>query len=174
MLTAIIGFSRRRTAWLLLAGTALGLEITALYFQHVLQLDPCVLCVYERVAVLGILVAGLLGAIAPRRAALRWLAFAIWASSAAWGMGLALEHTGLQFGDGLNLNCSFFADFPRWAKLDEWWPSVFAPTGYCDDIQWLFLGLSIPQWMLVIFGSYLTALAVVILSQFAAANRRTV
>ena len=170
---AIASLSHHRVAWVSLAASALGLEITALYFQHVKALDPCVLCVYERVAVLGILLAGLIGAIAPRRATVRWLGFAFWATSAAWGLSLALEHTGIQFSEGLNLNCTFFAEFPDWARLDVWWPSVFAPTGSCDEIQWLFLGLSIPQWLLVVFGTYQAIFALVVASQFAASFQGT-
>lgn len=171
MRNAIADFSRRRPAWLLLAATALGLELTALYFQHVMQLDPCVLCIYERVAVLGILAAGLIGFIAPAWVALRWLGFVLWGASATWGMRLAFEHIGIQFG-APTLNCSFFAEFPDWAKLDQWLPAVFAPTGYCDDIAWTFLGMSMPQWMLVSFGLYLATLALVIISQFAGENRQ--
>ena len=45
---------KSRRAWWLLALSALGLELTALWFQHGMGLDPCVKCVYERVAVLGL------------------------------------------------------------------------------------------------------------------------
>lgn len=57
--------SRGRGAWLLMALTAFLLELTALYFQHIMLLQPCVMCIYERVALFGILGASLLGAIAP-------------------------------------------------------------------------------------------------------------
>ncbi len=168
------GFARlatRRPPWLLLGLSALSLEGAALYFQHVGGLDPCVLCVYQRLAVLGIAVAGLVVALAPALAALRWLGFALWGVSAAWGLKLAMEQVGIQFRDGLDLSCSFFAEFPAWAPLDQWLPAVFMPTGTCDEIQWVFLGLSMPQWMLVIFGLYLATLAVVILSRLGARPR---
>ncbi len=58
--------SQGRGAWLLLALTALVLELAALYFQHVMLLQPCVMCIYERVALFGILGASLLGALAPK------------------------------------------------------------------------------------------------------------
>ena len=51
-------------AWLLMAFTALALELTALWFQHVMLLKPCVLCIYERCALFGVLGAALIGAIA--------------------------------------------------------------------------------------------------------------
>ena len=58
--------SRGRSAWLLLALTAFALELVALWFQHVMLLKPCVLCIYERCALFGIMGAGLVGAIAPK------------------------------------------------------------------------------------------------------------
>ncbi len=43
-----------------------GTELTALWFQHVMLLKPCVLCIYERCALFGVLGAALIGAIAPK------------------------------------------------------------------------------------------------------------
>lgn len=49
-----------------MALTAFALEMVALWFQHVMGLKPCVLCIYERCALFGVMGAGLLGAIAPK------------------------------------------------------------------------------------------------------------
>ncbi|EHJ82784.1 thiol-disulfide oxidoreductase DsbB, partial [Salmonella enterica subsp. enterica serovar Baildon str. R6-199] len=46
-----------------MAFTALALEMVALWFQHVMLLKPCVLCIYERCALFGVMGAGLVGAI---------------------------------------------------------------------------------------------------------------
>ena len=45
---------RLRLFWSLVLFSAVGLELTALFFQYGMKLDPCVLCVYERLAVAGI------------------------------------------------------------------------------------------------------------------------
>ena len=163
MMTQLARMSRQRWPWLLLAATALGLELTALYFQYFMQLDPCVLCVYERTAVAGILLAGLIGATAPRLAPVRWSGLLLWLVSAGWGLYLAMKHVGIQIGE-VDLTCSYLADFPAWAKLDEWWPAVFQPTGLCGDIQWTFLGMSMPQWMMVVYGLYLLTWVLVMLA----------
>jgi disulfide bond formation protein DsbB len=162
--------SRHRPAWLLLALSALLLVAAALYFQYgELQLQPCVLCIYERVAVLGILLAGLLGAIAPRQPVIRWTAMLLWSASAAWGLLLALQHSGIQQRPTTS-SCDFFANFPAWARLDEWFPALFSPTGLCDEIQWQFLGYSMPQVMVAIYAAYLLVLAAVAAAQFATAE----
>ena len=85
-----------RLAWGLLAASAFALELCALFFQHVLGLHPCVMCIYERIALLGVLTAGLLGMVAPERWYLRWSAMLLWGYSAFWGLKLALKHVDYQ------------------------------------------------------------------------------
>ena len=74
-----------------MALTAFALEMVALWFQHVMGLKPCVLCIYERCALFGIMGAGLVGAIAPK-SPLRYAAIAIWLYSAGKGIALARAH----------------------------------------------------------------------------------
>lgn len=147
-----------RNAWWLLALSALALELSALWFQYGMQLDPCVMCVYERLAVIGLFGAGLIGALRPPSRVLRWLGYAAWAISAGWGVLLAVEHVGLQNDPSAAMRCSFLPDFPLWLPLHEWLPALFLPTGYCDEIQWQFLSLSMAEWMVVIFAGYLLTL----------------
>jgi disulfide bond formation protein DsbB len=156
---------RLRLFWLVFLVSALGLEAAALFFQYVMKLDPCVLCVYERLAVVGLALGGLIGLMAPARRTFRILAYLFWGTSAAWGLSLAMRHTGIQLG-AADFNCEFFANFPAWFKLDEWLPSMFSPTGYCSDIQWQFLGFSMPQWMLVVYAGYLLLLLVAVVGEF--------
>lgn len=87
--------SRGRGAWLLMALTAFILELVALWFQHVMLLQPCVLCIYERCALFGVMGAGIVGAIAPKTP-LRYVAIVIWLYSALRGLQLSWEHTMIQ------------------------------------------------------------------------------
>ncbi|PKH01195.1 disulfide bond formation protein DsbB [Psychromonas sp. MB-3u-54] len=145
---------KQRWSWLLLAASALSLELSALYFQHVMHLEPCVMCVYERLAMLGILSAGLLGASAPNNVFIRLCAFLLWGISAVWGTLLAIKHTDYQLHPSPFFTCDFFPDFPAWAPLHEWLPWLFNPTGDCSDIVWQFLDYSMPQWLIVSFSIY--------------------
>jgi disulfide bond formation protein DsbB len=122
--------------------------------------------VYERLAVAGIALAGLLGFLAVGLRSVRLLAYLLWATSAIWGLSLAMEHTGIQIGTS-DFNCEFFANFPDWFKLDEWLPAIFSPTGYCSDVQWQFLGFTMPQWMLVVYTGYLLLLIIALIGEFA-------
>lgn len=155
-------FVIQRGAWWLLVLSAVILEITALWFQYSMGLDPCVKCVYQRVALFGLMAAGIIGALDPRAGVLRLIGYAVWGISAGWGLSLALQHAGIQADPG-DLSCSFAAEFPTWAPLDQWLPALFQPTGYCDDVQWQWQSLTMAEWMIVVFGLYLFVLLVVLI-----------
>jgi len=160
----IAAWSKRRSAWLALAGSALLLEACALYFQYVLGLQPCVMCVYIRLAVLGLLAAALIGAVAPARPAVQFLGFAGWAVAAAEGLALSRELIVIQEAGpySLEVTCSFLPKFPAWMPLHEWFPAFLMPTGNCTDDVWQWLGLSMAQWLQWVFLAYLVALAAVV------------
>lgn len=158
--------STQRRGWFLLFLSALALESTALYFQHGMGLNPCVMCIYERVALLGILAAGLLGMVKPSTAIVRLFALALGLFSAAKGLGLAITHTDYQLNPAPWNQCSPFVEFPSTLPLNQWLPSVFEATGDCSKISWQFLGWSMPQWLIGIFAFYLVLLVLIGLSQF--------
>lgn len=167
MLSSIKQFSQGRFAWLLLFGLIVALELCALFFQHGMGLAPCVMCIYERIAMLGVAAAALIGAINPRIAVLRWLGLAAWGGSAYKGLMLSLEHVDYQFNPSPFYTCDLFVQFPDWAPLNQWAPWMFEAYGDCSKIVWQFLTLSMPQWLVVIFAANLLALGVIVLSQFA-------
>lgn len=163
--------SRGRGAWLLLALTALALELTALWFQHVMGLKPCVMCIYERIALFGVMGAGLIGAIAPKTP-LRLVALALWLYSAWQGLRLSYEHTMIQLHPNPFTTCDFAARFPSGLPLDKWLPSVFLASGDCAERSWTFLTFSMPQWMIVVFAAYLLVALLVLIAQPFKAKRR--
>ncbi|AGH81066.1 disulfide bond formation protein B [Psychromonas sp. CNPT3] len=161
MFLILKNLSKQRWPWLLLASSALTLELCALFFQHVMHLEPCVMCVYERLAMIGLIVTGLIGAIAPQFLLLRLIAFSSWLISAYWGLQLALEHTKYQLDPSPFAVCAFLPDFPNWAPLHLWFPWLFNPTGDCANIVWQFLGYTMPQWLIVSFIIYLVLFIVI-------------
>lgn len=154
MLTTLKDLSKQRWPWLLLAFSAFTLELCALYFQHVMKLEPCVMCVYERAIMVALMLSGLVGAIAPQYLVIRLIAFAGWAVTSVWGILLAMEHTDYQMNPSPFATCDFFPNFPSWAPLHEWMPWLFNPTGDCAEVVWQFFGYSMPQWLIVSFAVY--------------------
>ncbi|WP_448567370.1 disulfide bond formation protein DsbB [Thalassotalea ganghwensis] len=150
-------------AWQLLALTALGLELTALYFQYVLDLAPCIMCIYQRVAIWAIFFAGVVGSLGHQYVIARLVAFALWGTGAIWGLIIALDHVEMQSAAfSFLFSCDIVPNFPSWAPLHEWIPPLFAATGDCGEIQWQFLGHSMPEWMVVVYSVYTAIFAAVL------------
>ncbi len=159
-------FSKTRLAWLLLLLSIIIFEGCALFFQHVMNLAPCVMCVYERVAMMGIGFAAIIGLIAPKNAAFRWIGLAGWGYCAFRGVVLAHQHVGFQFNPSPFATCDLFVQFPRWAPINHWVPWMFEAYGDCAKVVWTFLGQSMPQWLVIIFGANLIVWAIMVIAQF--------
>lgn len=155
-----------KKAWLLLAFSALTLELAALYFQYVLGLAPCIMCIYQRVAIWGIFIAGLIGYFGATNFIARLISFFLWAIGAIWGLLIATEHVNLQNDPFGFLNgCASVPNFPSWAPLHEWIPALFEASGSCGDIDWQFLNYSMPQWMVVVYSIYAFLFAITFLTR---------
>ena len=83
-------------SWLLLALSALGLELCALFFQYVMNLAPCIMCVYQRVAIFAITLAGFIGFWGCKFLIARIIAYGLWLTGSIWGLLIALEHVEIQ------------------------------------------------------------------------------
>ncbi|KJY83520.1 dihydrolipoamide acyltransferase [Vibrio galatheae] len=167
ILSSLKIFSKGRLPWALLLLSIVAFEACALFFQHVMMLAPCVMCIYERVAMFGIGGAAIIGLIAPNSLAARWLGFAAWGASAYQGLTLSLQHVDYQFNPSPFKTCDLFVTFPDWAPLNQWAPWLFEAYGDCSKVVWQFFDLSMPQWLVVIFSAYLIALVPFVLAQFA-------
>lgn len=157
--------STQRKAWLLLLFSTLSLEATALYFQYGMGLKPCVMCIYERVALFGIAASAIIGFIYPYSSLLRITALVLGLVSAIKGIILSITHVDLQMNPAPWKQCAFFPEFPKILPLDKWLPAVFSPTGSCNDISWTFLGITMVQWLVFIFAFYTLILILMLLSQ---------
>ncbi|PMG04764.1 disulfide bond formation protein B [Vibrio breoganii] len=173
MLENLYQFSRSRLSWLLLLLAMIAFELCALYFQHVVLLAPCVMCIYERVAMMGIAVAAAVGLCKPQNPIVRGLGFVGWIASSYKGLMLALEHVDYQFHPSPFKTCDIFVNFPSWAPLDKWVPWMFEPSGDCSKIVWQFFELSMPQWLVIIFGASLGVSIVFTLLQLLGLKPRT-
>ncbi|AWK15281.1 disulfide bond formation protein DsbB [Candidatus Fukatsuia symbiotica] len=154
-----------RSAWFLIGLSGIILELIALYFQHIMLMQPCVMCIYERCVLLGIIVASLIGALFPN-SPLRYVAIFLWLYSAGKGIQLTWQHIMQQLFPSPFSRCDFFVDFPTWLPLDKWLPSIFVAQGDCSLQQWQFMSFSMPQWLLAIFSTYLLIGILVLMSQW--------
>lgn len=173
MLSYFKVLSMQRMGWFLLLFSALSLEGVALYFQHGMGLQPCVMCIYERVALFGVAFAGLVGFLLPGNLLFRLLAIIIGLASSVKGVMLAVKHVDYQMNPAPWNQCTYLAEFPQTLPLDKWFPYLFNPSGSCSEVTWEFLGVSMAQWIVVIFAFYTLLLIIIFFSQFKSVSRNS-
>ncbi len=163
MINFFAKLSEQKWAWGILFISSLLLELFALYFQYGMGLEPCIMCIYQRTAVLGILLSSLL-VFAVNNALTRLIGFIGWGVSSIWGLLIAIEHVDIQSAvNPFFVTCEIVPNFP--VPLYDWVPFFFAATGDCGDIDWIFLSLSMPQWMIVIFAAYSAVFTITLLAR---------
>ena len=136
------------------------LIVYALYTEHVLGLEPCPLCILQRVAVIALGLSFLLLALRPpQRKQSKFLASLLLMMISSAGVGIAARHVWIQSlppdkvpgcGPGLDF---MMANFP----LSEVLEMVFSGSGECAEISWSFAYLSMPAWALIwliVLGSF--------------------
>lgn len=131
----------------------------ALYFQHVDNLDPCPLCIFQRVIVIAFGIVFLLKALHKPNpeSIMQWVYFTLGLLVAAVGIGLAGRHVWLQsLPEHLVPACGPALDYLMEAlPFLEVIEVVMQGSGECaKDDGWQFLWLNMPQWMLVIFCGF--------------------
>lgn len=162
---ALSNWAERKWSWGLLFGSALLLELTALYFQYGMDLKPCIMCIYQRTAVFGVMLAALLPLLV-NTVITRLVGFIGWGISAIWGLLIAIEHVDLQNNaNPFFASCEIVPNFPTFMPLHTWLPKMFAATGDCGDIDWVFMSMSMPQWMIAIFAIYTAVFGVILFSR---------
>jgi disulfide bond formation protein DsbB len=129
-----------------------GMMGFALYAQHVLLLDPCPLCVLQRVVVIVLGTVFLAAALHDPAGWGRRVYAALIGLVAIGGIGIAGWHVRLQnlppdevptCGPGLDY---MLENFP----LADAMRMVFEGSGECAEIAWSLFGLSMPAWVLVL------------------------
>ena len=131
-----------------------GLIAFALYTQYALYLNPCPLCIFQRIAFAVLGVVFLLGGLfAPRGVGGRraWAVVAM--IPALVGAGIAGRHVWLTHLPPDQVPaCGPPLDFMMEASpLGDVIRQVLTGSGECAKVDWTFLGMSMPAWSLAWF-----------------------
>ena len=124
-----------------------------LYLEHIQGLDPCPLCVFQRIAYILIGLIALIGATHnPKDLFLVIYKFLI-IITAITGALIAGRQVWLQHlppelvpecGPGLDYMLNVF-------PLSDAIKMILSGSGECAEVQWRFIGLSIAEWSLIMF-----------------------
>lgn len=146
--------SYRGLAGLLTLASIVGMSFAYFYLQGVEKLDPCPLCIFQRV---GLIVMGVFAFVAflvnPKQA---WAKFVLMLGALLgllWSMVVAIRHIWIQHlppdqvpscGPGLDY-------WMNTLPIAQMFKEVFKGSGECAVIDWTFLGFSIPELSLAFF-----------------------
>lgn len=144
-------FMDRRLHWLMFFG-ALALSLSSLYFEFVVGLKPCPLCIMQRLAIFLLTLCLLLKVVLPNKKvrcgfAISSLFFSL------FGLFFAVRQVYLQ-----SLPASKVpACGPSLEMLMKYFPwqdtvhALFYGSGDCAKIDWTFLGGSMAFWSMIAF-----------------------
>lgn len=140
-----------------------GLMAYALFCQYVLKLVPCPLCIFQRMAVITVGLIFLVAAVHNPRAFGARIYGALLVLAAVLGMGVSARHIWIQAQPpgsvpacGADLN--FLLDI---MPIQEVITKVLTGSGECGKIDWMFLGLTMPMWVLISLVALATWAAIV-------------
>ena len=143
-----------RTAFAVCALVVAALLGYGYYAQFHLALDPCPLCIFQRIALIALFVVSLAAAIHAPKGDRGRRTYGVLATIATLGgILVAGRHVWLQHlppdqvpacGPGLNYLVDTF-------PVGEMLRKVFTGSGECADVDWRFAGLSMPEWTLIWF-----------------------
>jgi protein dithiol:quinone oxidoreductase len=143
---------QRRAANVLGALLCFAMVGYAYYTQRFEALDPCPLCIFQRMAVLGLGIAFLIAAMLPGRPPWAgYLASLLVLLSSLTGAGIATRHVYIQsLPPGQVPACGATLDymwdvFPVMEVLGK----VLKGSGECARVDWTFIGISMPGWVLI-------------------------
>lgn len=134
-----------------------------LYLEHVQGLEPCPLCVFQRIAYIVIALIALAATIHNSGGWTRFIYSGLTIIAACIGAGIAGRQTWLQHlpadqvpecGPGLEYMLDVFP-FADALKM------IFTGSGECAEVHWTFLGFSIAEWSLVCFSLIVIATLIV-------------
>ena len=125
----------------------------AIYSQLQWGLEPCPLCIFQRLAFAALgLVLLVAGIHAPRGPGGRTIYGLLGFAAAAVGIGIAGRHVWLQMHPPGFATCGApFAFMRETMDTPTLIQKVLTGSGDCGTVDWTFLGLSMPAWSLVWF-----------------------
>ncbi|WP_020508387.1 HAD-IC family P-type ATPase [Lamprocystis purpurea] len=144
-----------RLVWGIVAFAGTAGVVASLALTPWLNLQPCQLCIFQRLLFMAIAVLALIAAV-PASARWRWLPAVLTLGVATLGLAVAGYQSWLQFPPANTVSCSA-GQLSRIEDLVEWLgqqvPTLFLAGGFCDEAQFVVLGLSLANWAMIAFAA---------------------
>lgn len=145
-----------KSGYLLGFVSCFAIVILALVVQTTYHLEPCPLCISQRIVFMSLGVLFLIAAFIPPAHILKKVFAILQVLTALGGAGVAIRHWYLQANkESMIADCGvgfdyMFENFP----LQKAFKLLFRGTGDCAAIDWTLLGLTLPQLALICFVGF--------------------
>ncbi|HXZ60723.1 MAG TPA: disulfide bond formation protein B [Steroidobacteraceae bacterium] len=128
-----------------------GLVGYALYAQYALGLEPCPLCIFQRIGIMLIGATFLLAALHHPRGRGRYVYGVLLALFMLFTAAIAARQLYIQsLPPGTLPSCGApLAMMLRFMPVAEVIRRVLTGSGECGEVNWTFLGLAMPAWVLI-------------------------
>lgn len=155
----------KRFHWLMFLG-ALTLSLASLYFEHVVGLKPCPLCIMQRIAMF-LLTCCLLAKLIAKSSKAQFVCCCLAFAATEFGLFIAARQVYLQSlpedkvpacGPSLEMLYKYF-------PLKDLMYALFYGTGDCAKIDWTLFGLSMAFWSMLAFIGFSICLLLEIISR---------
>lgn len=150
-------FFIRYHRWLIILLT-LGVVAASFYFEYVDGLNPCPLCLMQRVCAIGILMTAMLGIFFESRACLLRFFLFFQAGLAALGVFFSGRQVWLQWlpPEQSTVCMPGFKMIVHYLPWKEVVRTLFLGAGDCAEVSWHWFGLTMPAWaFLYFFGIFI-------------------
>ncbi len=134
---------------LLAAAVCAVLLAYAYYSQFVVGLEPCPLCIFQRIAMIALMLVFLSAAVVGGGPVRSRVMAGLTGLTALSGAGISAWHIRQQNLPGEEF-AACGADLSYMIEVFSFWETLemaFTGTGDCAEVDWAFLGLSMPAWV---------------------------
>lgn len=146
-------FYNQRFFWVLMLLISSGALSIAYYLQISLELKPCFLCILQRISCVFIALGSIINIIKPYKSKTKIFGLGFIYFGIASGLISSIWHMYIQLNPIKTFICGPSEDFIiKNNGFFEALPKLFKSTGQCQDIDWQFLGLSIPMMSILLFS----------------------
>jgi len=155
--------SSSATYWVLLVVIGLCFEGVALYYQYVLELQPCVMCIQVRIWVMALIFVSLAAVWVRRNVFMNLLAHMLTVVIAIGLLERSYELLGTERGFTFS-DCGLDLGMPAWFALDTWFPAMFKVQTSCGYTPELLFGVTMAEALIVSSAIFLLVSAAMVVS----------
>jgi protein dithiol:quinone oxidoreductase len=153
-----------RLSWLSLMIFSFGMVGFAVFYQKHFDIEPCYLCILQRISLIIIGLFAILPLILPNNPHTRQVGYVGWLIGSISGLASSIKLNILQSTENLFSSCSISAEslIENIGFLKSI-PILFEGSGDCSKSAGSFIGVTFEQWTLVLFSTLLITLLVIII-----------